>query len=92
MDLDWVLAEPGERPAIYCLHAVLVHSGSMHGGHYVAYIRPDAQTDWCAGWERPGGRGGSKATSQQDTKEENGRGFRVQGGPHHTTHNGNCGA
>ena len=28
MNLDWILEEPGERPAIYCLHAVLVHSGT----------------------------------------------------------------
>ena len=29
----------------YRLLAVLVHSGSVHGGHYYAYIRPDG-TNW----------------------------------------------
>jgi len=27
-------------PADYVLHAVLVHSGDNHGGHYVVYINP----------------------------------------------------
>src|SRR6218665_1996875 len=27
-------------PADYILHAVLVHSGDNHGGHYVVYINP----------------------------------------------------
>ena len=27
-------------PAKYILHAVLVHSGDNHGGHYVVYINP----------------------------------------------------
>lgn len=27
-------------PAIYMLHAVLVHSGDFHGGHYVVFINP----------------------------------------------------
>eukprot|EP01026_Neomeris_dumetosa_P018798 TRINITY_DN1741_c0_g2_i4.p1 TRINITY_DN1741_c0_g2~~TRINITY_DN1741_c0_g2_i4.p1 ORF type:complete len:934 (-),score=143.44 TRINITY_DN1741_c0_g2_i4:362-2860(-) len=26
---------------VYLLHSVLVHSGSLHTGHYFAYIRPD---------------------------------------------------
>ena len=29
-----------EGPPIYSLHAVMVHSGDNHGGHYVAYINP----------------------------------------------------
>ena len=28
-------------PNVYRLHAVLVHSGGVHGGHYYAFIRPD---------------------------------------------------
>ena len=28
------------RPSRYFLHAVLVHSGDNHGGHYVVYINP----------------------------------------------------
>ncbi|BAM82574.1 ubiquitin-specific protease [Cyanidioschyzon merolae strain 10D] len=30
---------------IYVLHAVLVHMGDVHGGHYHAYIRPDPGTE-----------------------------------------------
>ena len=30
----------------YRLHSVLVHSGGVHGGHYYAFIRPDAATGW----------------------------------------------
>ena len=29
-----------DDPATYLLHAVLVHSGDNHGGHYVVYINP----------------------------------------------------
>lgn len=29
-----------KTPATYILHAVLVHSGDNHGGHYVVYISP----------------------------------------------------
>lgn len=29
-----------KTPASYILHAVLVHSGDNHGGHYVVYIAP----------------------------------------------------
>jgi hypothetical protein len=29
-----------EDPPIYHLHSVLVHSGSVHGGHYYCFIRP----------------------------------------------------
>jgi len=31
---------------VYHLHAVLVHSGTMHGGHYYAYIRPTLGPEW----------------------------------------------
>lgn len=42
-----------KTPASYILHAVLVHSGDNHGGHYVVYIAPrgDSQVktgqNWC---------------------------------------------
>ena len=36
--------EPEERH-IYVLHSVMVHSGSIFGGHYVCYIRPN-QGPW----------------------------------------------
>ncbi|ESO09431.1 hypothetical protein HELRODRAFT_97558 [Helobdella robusta] len=43
LQLDEYL-QPQERnpkdPADYVLHAVLVHSGDNHGGHYVVYINP----------------------------------------------------
>lgn len=29
-----------DTPADYILHAVLVHSGDNHGGHYVVFINP----------------------------------------------------
>jgi ubiquitin carboxyl-terminal hydrolase 7 len=31
---------PQDKPPIYVLHAVLVHSGDFHGGHYVVFINP----------------------------------------------------
>jgi ubiquitin carboxyl-terminal hydrolase 7 len=39
--LDEYLKTPDPAdPANYILHAVLVHSGDNHGGHYVVYINP----------------------------------------------------
>jgi ubiquitin C-terminal hydrolase len=34
-----VCSEPDDPP-LYVLHSVLVHSGSVHGGHYYSYVRP----------------------------------------------------
>lgn len=34
-------------PATYTLHAVLVHSGDNHGGHYVVFINPRGDGKWC---------------------------------------------
>uniref|UniRef100_F6U4F9 Ubiquitin carboxyl-terminal hydrolase 7 n=1 Tax=Monodelphis domestica TaxID=13616 RepID=F6U4F9_MONDO len=34
-------------PANYILHAVLVHSGDNHGGHYVVYLNPRGDGKWC---------------------------------------------
>lgn len=47
--------DPGADPngcmdagsAKYTLHAVLVHSGDNHGGHYVVYINPLGDGKWC---------------------------------------------
>lgn len=45
-----------EEDCVYSLHAVLVHSGEFHGGHYVTYINvnlheaavdPTATAKWC---------------------------------------------
>lgn len=41
MPLDEFLQKPDSKdPANYILHAVLVHSGDNHGGHYVVYLNP----------------------------------------------------
>ena len=40
INLDAYLQEKPETPADYTLHAVLVHSGDNHGGHYVVFINP----------------------------------------------------
>ncbi|KAL7064088.1 hypothetical protein AAHC03_05089 [Spirometra sp. Aus1] len=42
--LDRFLRHP--EPSVYILHAVLVHSGDNHGGHYVAYINPRGDNTW----------------------------------------------
>lgn len=47
IELDEFLKEKGETPATYILHAVLVHSGDNHGGHYVVYINPKGDNKWC---------------------------------------------
>ena len=31
----------------YLLHAVLVHSGDNHGGHYVVFVNPNCDGKWC---------------------------------------------
>ncbi|KAK3090560.1 hypothetical protein FSP39_012693 [Pinctada imbricata] len=36
-----------KTPTNYVLHAVLVHSGDNHGGHYVVYINPKGDGKWC---------------------------------------------
>ena len=40
LNLDKFLEKKEKTPANYILHAVLVHSGDNHGGHYVVYISP----------------------------------------------------
>ncbi|XP_067426504.1 ubiquitin carboxyl-terminal hydrolase 7-like isoform X2 [Thunnus thynnus] len=41
LPLDEFLHKPDSKdPANYILHAVLVHSGDNHGGHYVVYLNP----------------------------------------------------
>eukprot|EP00055_Hartaetosiga_balthica_P000574 m.136939 g.136939 ORF g.136939 m.136939 type:complete len:1111 (-) comp11081_c0_seq1:147-3479(-) len=47
LDLSEFLSDPKSAPpSTFSLQAVLVHSGTTQGGHYIAYIRPDAQTQW----------------------------------------------
>ena len=45
---DFVEQKPGQKhvSTVYQLHAVLVHSGTMQGGHYYAYIRPGKGPKW----------------------------------------------
>lgn len=45
--LDKFLEQPEATPATYILHAVLVHSGDNHGGHYVVFINTDGKNRWC---------------------------------------------
>jgi ubiquitin carboxyl-terminal hydrolase 7 len=47
INLDKYLEKPEETPANYILHAVLVHSGDNHGGHYVVFINPRGDGNWC---------------------------------------------
>lgn len=47
INLDPFLEKPEDTPATYILHAVLVHSGDNHGGHYVVYINPKNDGKWC---------------------------------------------
>lgn len=47
INLEKYLEKPEETPANYVLHAVLVHSGDNHGGHYVVFINPRGDGSWC---------------------------------------------
>jgi len=48
LNLDQYLQNPEKADsASYVLHAVLVHSGDNHGGHYVVYINPRGDGKWC---------------------------------------------
>lgn len=48
ISLDNYLQDPDpNNPANYTLHAVLVHSGDNHGGHYVVFINPKGDGKWC---------------------------------------------
>lgn len=47
INLDKYLEKSEDTPANYVLHAVLVHSGDNHGGHYVVFINPRGDGNWC---------------------------------------------
>ncbi|XP_071107818.1 ubiquitin carboxyl-terminal hydrolase 7-like [Haliotis cracherodii] len=47
LNLDEYLQKKEKTPANYILHAVLVHSGDNHGGHYVVYINSKGDGKWC---------------------------------------------
>ncbi|GFR16255.1 ubiquitin carboxyl-terminal hydrolase 7 [Trichonephila clavata] len=44
---EFLKSEEECPPAVYTLHAVLVHSGDNHGGHYVVFINPKGDGKWC---------------------------------------------
>ena len=46
IELDEFLESEEATPAKYLLHAVLVHSGDNHGGHYVVFINPKLDGKW----------------------------------------------
>ncbi|XP_071522080.1 ubiquitin carboxyl-terminal hydrolase 7 isoform X1 [Panulirus ornatus] len=47
LNMDHFLQKADSTPATYVLHAVLVHSGDNHGGHYVVFINPKGDGKWC---------------------------------------------
>nr|CAD7576607.1 unnamed protein product [Timema californicum] len=47
ISLEPYLQAPEPTRADYTLHAVLVHSGDNHGGHYVVFINPKGDGKWC---------------------------------------------
>lgn len=51
ISLDSYLQEQDPlNPANYTLHAVLVHSGDNHGGHYVVFINPRGKKSFFFNW------------------------------------------
>ena len=47
MEVDEPVTRPSRQDCQYVLHAVLVHSGDNHGGHYVVFINPLGNGHWC---------------------------------------------
>lgn len=47
LNMDQFMQNSDPSPATYVLHAVLVHSGDNHGGHYVVFINPKGDGRWC---------------------------------------------
>lgn len=47
INLDPYLQDKSVTGADYTLHAVLVHSGDNHGGHYVVFINPKGDGRVC---------------------------------------------
>ena len=33
------MMKPGQNKVLYALYGVVEHSGTLHGGHYVAYVK-----------------------------------------------------
>jgi len=36
---DSLMMKPGQNQVLYALYGVVEHSGTLHGGHYVAYVK-----------------------------------------------------
>jgi ubiquitin C-terminal hydrolase len=34
-----LMMKPGQNQVLYALYGVVEHSGTLHGGHYVAYVK-----------------------------------------------------
>lgn len=47
ISLDPYIQTAESTASDYTLHAVLVHSGDNHGGHYVVFINPRGDGRWC---------------------------------------------
>mmetsp|Transcript_16387 Transcript_16387/g.24446 ORF Transcript_16387/g.24446 Transcript_16387/m.24446 type:complete len:1229 (-) Transcript_16387:30-3716(-) len=46
LDVSQYLPKDSKDSGIYHLHAILVHTGGMGGGHYYAYARPSTAPSW----------------------------------------------
>ncbi|KAI3652031.1 hypothetical protein MP228_003334 [Amoeboaphelidium protococcarum] len=48
IDLSSYLEDGGKSAGkqVYKLHGVLVHSGDVHGGHYMAFLKPGMENKW----------------------------------------------
>ncbi|ORX62673.1 cysteine proteinase [Hesseltinella vesiculosa] len=48
IDLEPYLSESADKSMSheYCLHGVLVHSGDLGGGHYLAFVKPTKEDGW----------------------------------------------
>jgi ubiquitin carboxyl-terminal hydrolase 16/45 len=33
------MMKPGQNQVLYALYGVVEHSGTLHGGHYIAYVK-----------------------------------------------------
>lgn len=46
--------KPGEKQILYSLYGVVEHSGTLHGGHYIAYVKVRQKTEENVGVPSPG--------------------------------------
>uniref|UniRef100_A0AAG5DVS3 Ubiquitin carboxyl-terminal hydrolase n=1 Tax=Anopheles atroparvus TaxID=41427 RepID=A0AAG5DVS3_ANOAO len=83
---------PGQKKILYALYGLVEHSGSMHGGHYVAYVkvRPPIDSDDLRWKFIPLGSKDEldRKSEQEMAKEQARRMMGVQGQPDDGTSNG----